>query len=199
MKSTQAQTAAAIKQELHRHYPTIRFTVKSDPYSVTARWMDGPTAHNVEEIMNPYTHGSFDGMTDCYNYAESAKSASVNYVFAERDYSDKARNDMRAQLTTKYRLEATNDRDPLTTRWDGMWTVGELIEHELQDVDFTEADETTRGIEESTAQNEDATTREIAESDHADAMREADEISEDDLEAAAAFLDKYEHTKQQTT
>jgi hypothetical protein len=77
---------------------------------------------------------------------------------------------------------------------------------------------TTRNVEESTAQDVAATTREIAERDHTDAIREdpmqtwaaamradarslamleADEISEDDLEAAAAFMDKLDHTREQ--
>jgi hypothetical protein len=143
-------------------------------------------------------------MTDCFNYAASEKPVSVNYVFADRNYSDKARDDMRAILGKRYGLNKTGDEDKLPERQYGMWTVGQLINHELHAIGLEDGwgfyhSDTTRNIEESTAQDEDATTREIAESDHAAAMREADEISEDDLEAAAAFIDKYDHTQEQRT
>jgi hypothetical protein len=165
MRSWHAQAATAIKKDLQKRYPLVQFAVKSDMYSVTARWTDGPTAHDVEQVMNPYTNGSFDGMTDSYNYTKSEKPFSVNYVFAERDYSDKARDDMRAKLTVKYDLKATGDEDALASRWNGLWTVGQLINHELRTV--------TLG------------------------PREADEISEEDLEAAAAFMDKHSHASEQ--
>ena len=135
-RSYQAQTASLIKKDLQAKYPLIKFSVKSDMYSVRARWTDGPTAHDVEQVMNPYTNGSFDGMTDCFNYTKSAKPVSVNYVFADRDYSKEARDTMRAKLAKEWRITNTADEDALPDRPYGMWTMGQFINHELHALDL---------------------------------------------------------------
>lgn len=135
-QSWHAQAASLIKKDLQAKYPLIKFAVKSDMYSVRARWTDGPTAHDVEQVMNPYTNGSFDGMTDCFNYTKSEKPVSVNYVFAERDYSVKARDTMRAAMAKKYGWTSTGDEDALPDRLCGIWTIGQFIDHELQTVDL---------------------------------------------------------------
>lgn len=135
-RSVQAQAAALIKKDLQAKYPLIKFAVKSDMYSVRACWTDGPTAHDVEQVMNPYTNGTFDGMTDCFNYAKSAKPVSVNYVFADREYSAAARDNMRADLAKKWGIVNTEDEDALPDRPYGIWTMGQFIDHELQNVDL---------------------------------------------------------------
>lgn len=89
MRTEAAQAAKAIKQELARHWPTIKFSVKSENYSggnsVNVHWAFGPTAKQVEQIIHKYQHGSFDGMTDCYHYSPTTTKVSAKYVFAHRD------------------------------------------------------------------------------------------------------------------
>lgn len=89
MRTEAAQAAKTIKQELAGQWPKIKFSVKSDNYaggnSVDVRWAFGPTARQVEAVIQKYQHGSFDGMTDCYNYSPTTTRVSAKYVFAHRD------------------------------------------------------------------------------------------------------------------
>jgi len=92
---TCAIAAKNIRIELKRAFPGIKFSVKSKSYSggcsITVSWIDGPTSTQVGEITGKYKAGSFDGMTDCYNYEYSLwKDAfgDANYIFTDREYSD---------------------------------------------------------------------------------------------------------------
>jgi hypothetical protein len=94
-----ALVAAAknIRKELTRAFPGVKFRVASSRYSggdsIRAAWIDGPTSKEVEAIIDRYQGGTFDGMTDCYNYEHSAwrdAFGDAKYVFAERSYSDAA-------------------------------------------------------------------------------------------------------------
>lgn len=89
--------AKNIRIELKRAFPGVVFSVKSSRFSmgnaVDVRWTDGPIVGQVEEIINRYSAGSFDGMTDCYNYSRDAWTdafGSTKYVHATRDDSDAA-------------------------------------------------------------------------------------------------------------
>lgn len=53
-------------------------------------WSDGVTVAEVETISKKYQGGSFDGMTDCYNYSTDAWNeafGSAMYVQTSRNYS----------------------------------------------------------------------------------------------------------------
>ena len=68
-----ALTAKKIKERLTALYPRVRFSVTSDTFSmgnsVDIRWTDGPSSDAVNAITKQYQYGSFDGMTDSYNYS----------------------------------------------------------------------------------------------------------------------------------
>lgn len=70
MKTQAALAAKAIKEELKKQYPTVKFSVKSENYSmgdnVSVSWCDGPTCREVEKITDKYQYGSFNGMEDIY-------------------------------------------------------------------------------------------------------------------------------------
>lgn len=92
-------TAAAknIRIELKAAFPGVKFSVKSRRFSggdaIDVRWTDGPNTEQVDAIIDKYSAGSFDGMTDCYNYATSAWTIAfgdAKYVHSARDFSDKA-------------------------------------------------------------------------------------------------------------
>ncbi len=72
MKTTAALAANAIKAELKASFPNVKFSVKSENYSggdaVNIYWTDGPDNEAVNNIVRKYEYGTFDGMTDCYNY-----------------------------------------------------------------------------------------------------------------------------------
>lgn len=88
--------AKNIRIELKRAYPAVKFSVRTSKYSmgnsIDISWTDGPNSEQVEQITNKYQGGSFDGMTDCYNYEDSAWTDAFGegkYIFCRRDYSDK--------------------------------------------------------------------------------------------------------------
>lgn len=89
--------AKNIRIELKATFPGVKFSVRSSSFSmgnsIDVRWTDGPTTSQVDEIINKYTAGSFDGMTDCYNYERGAWTdafGDAKYVHSSRDYSEKA-------------------------------------------------------------------------------------------------------------
>jgi len=87
--SSHAGAAAAIKAELKAAYPTIKFSVTSESFSmgdaVRIHWNLGPTVKQVEEITNRYQYGSFNGMEDIYEYTNTRKDIpQAKYVTCSR-------------------------------------------------------------------------------------------------------------------
>lgn len=72
-KSSAANCAQAIREELKAVFPGIKFTVKSDNFSggnsVSIGWVDGPTTQEVAKITGKYQYGHFNGMEDIYEYS----------------------------------------------------------------------------------------------------------------------------------
>lgn len=88
--STHAAAAKAIRAELKENFPSIKFSVRSESYAggnnVCISWINGPTEEEVEKIVNKYEYGSFNGMTDSYEYDNVKKDIpQVFYVFCERE------------------------------------------------------------------------------------------------------------------
>ena len=88
--------AKNIRIELKRAFPAVAFRVTTKRFSmgnsISVKWIDGPTSEQVDRIINKYSAGSFDGMTDCYNYESNAWTeafGSGKYVSSYRDFSDK--------------------------------------------------------------------------------------------------------------
>jgi hypothetical protein len=87
--------AKNIRIELKAAFPAVKFSVKSKRFSggddINVSWIDGPTTRQVDAIIQRYREGTFDGMTDCYEYERSAWTyafGSSKYLFAYRDHSD---------------------------------------------------------------------------------------------------------------
>jgi hypothetical protein len=63
-----ADTAKLIRKALKRHFPGVKFSVKSKTYSggasIDVDWIDGPTRRQVEAVTGNYRGGRFDGMID---------------------------------------------------------------------------------------------------------------------------------------
>lgn len=66
------ETATVIRRVLRAAFPAAKFSVTtargSMVSSVDIRWTDGPTVGAVDAIVGAFEAGSFDGMTDSYNY-----------------------------------------------------------------------------------------------------------------------------------
>ena len=88
--SNHARAAFNIKKELSLKFPGVDFSVKSKSFSmgddVNVDWTDGPTTEEVTRISGKYQSGSFDGMTDCYNYDDSVEHAAVSIVLGCSKY-----------------------------------------------------------------------------------------------------------------
>lgn len=100
----QVSAAKEIKAILAKKWPSVKFSVTSDSYSmgcsIDVRWMLGPKQEDVERIANRYQYGWFDGMTDCYNHEptvvltdknEFKELGGAKYVMCNRDYPNELR------------------------------------------------------------------------------------------------------------
>ena len=71
---TCAETAKLVRAALKREFPGVKFSVRSDTYSMGAsirvRWTNGPTQSNVQAVTNQYAGGRFDSMIDLAYGAE---------------------------------------------------------------------------------------------------------------------------------
>jgi hypothetical protein len=91
--SNQAAAAKMIRAELGKAFPTTKFRVTSDSFSmgdsVDIRWEDGPTSDKVDAIVKKYQYGHFDGMQDLYEYSNHRKDIPQSkYVMTQRDISE---------------------------------------------------------------------------------------------------------------
>lgn len=95
-QSSQAQAAAAIREELKTNFPSIKFSVTSEGYSmgdnVNVNWIDGPTETEVEAITAKYQSGRFNSMEDIYEYSNSREDIpQTKYLFTNRKKSDEVK------------------------------------------------------------------------------------------------------------
>uniref|UniRef100_A0A6M3LPK1 Large polyvalent protein associated domain-containing protein n=1 Tax=viral metagenome TaxID=1070528 RepID=A0A6M3LPK1_9ZZZZ len=93
---TKSATAAAlIKKILKKEYPHIKFSVRSDNFSmgnsVDVSWTDGIPTSAIDGFLRQFEQGTFDGMTDCYNYDNTADRPQAKYVHSNRHISESIR------------------------------------------------------------------------------------------------------------
>ena len=96
MKSEVAQAASQIKAELKAAYPTVKFSVRSESFSmgdaVRISWHDGPLTKEVDAIVKKYQYGHFDGMQDLYENSNMRKDIpQAKYVQTSRQISEDSR------------------------------------------------------------------------------------------------------------
>lgn len=65
---------------------------------VEARNLFKRERETLERILREYQHGSFDGMTDCYNYEESKKPRSAKWVTLNHEFSEEVKAEVKANL-----------------------------------------------------------------------------------------------------
>ena len=112
--------AKNIRIELKGAFPSTKFSVRSESFSmgnaIRIHWTDGPTIEAVEAISDKYSAGSFDGMTDCYNYSRSVWAetyGSAKYITTERTISDAFRAEIIDAAAKQY-----GDKDkPTAEQW----------------------------------------------------------------------------------
>src|SRR5579883_516702 len=94
-----AETAKLVRQALKESFPGVKFSVRSHTYSggasIRIGWIDGPNAHQVDQVAKSFEGKYFDGMIDYAGYKNHALdgkpvSLGASYVFTDREYSDAA-------------------------------------------------------------------------------------------------------------
>lgn len=101
--SSQAAAAKAIRTELKAVFPTVKFSVTSESFSmgdaVHISWVDGPTTKQVEAITEKYQYGSFNSMEDLYeNTNDRSDIPQTKYVQTSRKFSEAAKMEMSEKL-----------------------------------------------------------------------------------------------------
>lgn len=85
------RAVANLRKLLKLTWPKVKFSVRQSHGSVRIGWRDGPTVSQVDAIAGKFEAGHFDGMTDSYEYRDSAWTrmfGSVTYVNTSREHSD---------------------------------------------------------------------------------------------------------------
>lgn len=88
-----AACADAVRAELKKVFPFVKFSVKSSTFSmgdsVSVSWSDGPTTKEVDPIIGKYQYGHFDGMQDLYEYSNRVDGLpQAKYVSGNRSMSE---------------------------------------------------------------------------------------------------------------
>lgn len=93
--SPHARAAKNIKRELAQVFPGVKFSVRSDSFSmgnsVDVSWTLGPSAKDVDAVIKKYQYGHFNGMEDIYEHDRSAESVAVAQVLGQSKYVDSHR------------------------------------------------------------------------------------------------------------
>lgn len=91
-----ADTAKLVRAALKEAFPGQKFSVTSDTYSggasIDIKWIDGPTANEVERVVNKFEGADFDGMQDLKTYHSSTLNGErvyfgADFIHTNRDYS----------------------------------------------------------------------------------------------------------------
>jgi hypothetical protein len=169
-----AETAKVIRTTLKQHYPAVGFTVKSHNFaggdSVNVDWTDGPTTEAINRLIAEYESGTFDPTCDLYEYrTDKPNHPTAKYVGTSRHFSPAVYAAKRAELVKKYGIPEGINDDN-----------DRLPENKRFDECYYFGQFINHEL-------------------HKTTFSEADEISEDDLEAAAAFMDKYEQLTAKNT
>ena len=150
MKSTAALTAKEIRIKLKNQFPGIKFRVTSMNYSggnsVDIEWEDGASSEMVNKIIGKYEYGSFDGMTDSYNYDNARKDVpQAKYVMCHRNISDSIYNKAFDYIINHFNganvVKELNETSTLLNEKWGAWTVKNLIYRLLCNKDLTNYDD----------------------------------------------------------
>lgn len=137
--SSHAAAAKAIRAELKASFPTVKFSVKSESFSmgnsVHISWVDGCKTEQVEKVTNKYQYGNFNGMEDLYEMTNCREDIpQVKYVQTSRRFSEEKKMEMASKLDISWsEYESLN-----VVRGDYN---NVIIRRALCEIDFTETPE----------------------------------------------------------
>jgi hypothetical protein len=133
--SSHAAAARAIRIELKKAFPGVKFSVRSSSFSmgdsVSIDWTDGPTTAAVDAITGKYQYGHFDGMIDMYENDNGRDDIpQAKYVQPSREYSASARENAKNKIMKDYGLTTWDDQTVMANL--NVWA-DVAIYRELQD------------------------------------------------------------------
>lgn len=113
-RSSSANCATAIREELKKEFAGVKFSVKSSNFSggdsVHIQWTDGPTYEEVNNIVKKYQYGNFNGMEDIYEYSNRIEGLPQSkYVQTYREISDEVNKAVFESLKTTFSSEDAQD------------------------------------------------------------------------------------------
>ena len=140
-KTTAAICASAIRAELKKAFPNVKFSVKSANFangdSVHIDYVDGIARKDVEAITNKYQYGHFDGMIDCYEHSNTRDDlpAQAKFVFVTREFSVETSRKLMLKLAEKYGIAPQEDLSK-NFEWNDKYTsFAQLIWKEYNEVE----------------------------------------------------------------
>ena len=124
--SNTAKVSKAIRTELKKNFPDVKFSVRMEHHGcVNVRYSNAITKDKVEAITNKYQIGSFDGMTDCYEYTNKRDDIpQIEYVFVQRDWSMKTQIKINQMLDKYYVSEQSSSYN----RQDNFYQIFNVLE-----------------------------------------------------------------------
>lgn len=141
-------TAKLVRKLLAKHFPSVKFSVRSRSYSggasISVHWTDGPRRQAVERIVNRYEGADFDGMQDLKTYKRTLLVGEdgprefqfgADFIFCSRDLS--RFDELRAEADRIIRARCEVDR---FDRVAGDFFVCDLARAMAHDLDFTTAE-----------------------------------------------------------
>jgi hypothetical protein len=81
------EVAKEIRKELKKHFPTIKFTVRTSNYtggsSIIIKWVDGVTENQVKKVVNKFRGADYDLVYDVKTYLNN--NILVDYILTYRE------------------------------------------------------------------------------------------------------------------
>lgn len=115
-----AQTAKAIRGELKTAFPGMKFSVRSETFSggdaVRIGWTNGPSYEAVDAITDRFTRGTFNGMTDSYEYNRDRQGPTAMFVTCNRRISAELEAKVVADLRATFASEPREGFETLAYR-----------------------------------------------------------------------------------
>ena len=106
-------TAKLVRKALKAAYPTVKFSVRTDRYSmgcsIDVTWSDGPTFTMVKPLLDAFCGTHFDGMTDSKHsitqeYEGEVVKFEVDYVQGQRSISTAFMQQIAYKVAAQYHV-----------------------------------------------------------------------------------------------
>ena len=135
-KTRVAITAGAIRTELKKKFPEIKFSVTSENFAggdaINISYNNGVPSDEIEKVTNKYEDGTFDGMIDLYEYKKNPENLPrAKYIMISRQIDEAIREQIKKKIAKKYGIEDSNDEEQWkekTNRWSDQAVWNELKE-----------------------------------------------------------------------